>query len=153
MTKIKFLFVGKTKDSWISEWEEKYLKYLKKYSKTSVEIVKEESKGEVEKIKKTESERILEKIWDRDFIFLLDVFWKEFSSEDFAGQFEKISLTWKNFVFVVAWAFWPSEELKKRADLRLSFSKLTFTHQFVRPLLFEQIFRTFSILKWTDYHK
>jgi len=150
---LEFIFVGKTKDDWISQWEEKYLKYLKKYSKIKIKIVKEEPKGEIDKIKKIEWERVLLKINDKNFLILLDVFWKEFSSEDFANKFEKISFLWKNITFVIAGAFWPSEDLRNRADLLLSFSKLTFTHQMLRPILFEQIFRTFSILKWTGYHK
>lgn len=150
---LKFIFVGKTKDSWILEWEKKYLKYLKKYSKPKIEIIKEESKWEISKIKNVEWEKILEKIWDKDFVILLDVFWKNFSSEEFSEEFEKTFLLWKNIIFVISWAFWPNEKLKKRANFLLSFSKMTFTHQMIRPMLFEQIFRAFSIQKWTDYHK
>lgn len=150
---LRFIFVGKNKDDWISHWEEKYLKYLKKYSNPKIEVIKEELKGEIAKIKKTEWEKVLNKISEKDFVILLDVFWKEFSSEKFASEFEKISLIWKSIVFVIAWAYWPSQELRKRSDLLLSFSKMTFTHQMVRLILLEQVFRAFSILKGSEYHK
>jgi len=150
---IKFLFIGKTNEKWLLEWEEKYLKFLKKYCTPKVEILKEQKDWEDEKIKKIESERILERLSERDFLILLDVFWKEFSSEEFAIEFEKISLNWKNIVFAIPGSLGPAESLKKRADLLLSFSKFTFTHQLIRSLLFEQIFRSFSILNWSSYHK
>ena len=151
--KIKFFFIGKTKEKFFSDAEQNFLKYLKKFCSTEIKIFKEETKWELEKQKNLESEKILEKITSKNFVILLDVFWKQFSSEEFAEKLEKIFPLWKEIIFVISWSYWPNEELRKRADLKLSFSKMTFTHQMMRQILFEQIFRAFSILNWTDYHK
>ena len=153
---MKFFFIGKTKEKFFVESEQNFLKYLKKFCTTEVRIFKEETKWEFEKQKILESEKILENIDlknTKNFVILLDVFWKQFSSEEFAGELEKIFPLWKEIIFVISWSYWPSEELRERADLKLSFSKMTFTHQMLRQILFEQIFRAFSILNNTSYHK
>ncbi len=135
--KINFFFIGKTKEKFFSDAEENFLKYLKKFCSTEIKIFKEETKGEPEKQKILESEKILEKISDKNFVILLDVFWQEFSSEKFAEKLEKIFPLWKEIIFVISWSHWPSEKLRGRADLKLSFSKMTFTHQMMRQILFE----------------
>jgi len=151
--KLKFFFIGKTKEKFFQEAEEKFLKYLKKFCQTEVKIFPEETKWEIEKQKNLESEKILRNISEKNFVILLDVYWKTLSSEEFAEKLDKIFSLWKEVVFVVSWSYWPNEELRKRADLKLSLSKMTFTHQMIRQFLFEQIFRAFSILHWSDYHK
>lgn len=151
--KIKFFFIGKTKEKFFSDAEENFLKYLKKFCSTEIKIFKEETNWEVEKQKNTESERILKDISEKNFVILLDVFWKQFSSEEFAEKLEKIFPIWKEVIFVISWSYWPNEDLRNRADLKLSFSKMTFTHQMIRQILFEQVFRAFSILNNTSYHK
>ena len=117
--KIKFFFIGKTKEKFFSEAEENFLKYLKKFCSTEIKIFKEETKWEFEKQKILESEKILEKINFKNFVILLDVFWQQFSSEEFAEKLEKIFPLWKEIIFVISWSYWPSEELRKRADLKL----------------------------------
>lgn len=151
--KIKFFFIGKTKEKFFCDAEENFLKYLKKFCLTEVKIFKEETKWENLKQKFLESEKILDKINSKNFVILLDVFWEQFSSEEFAEKLEKIFSLWKEIIFVISWSYWPSEKLRERADLKLSFSKMTFTHQMMRQILFEQIFRAFSILNNTSYHK
>lgn len=151
--KIKFFFVGKTKEKFFSDAEKNFLKYLKKFCEPEVKIFKEETKWEIEKQKNTESKRILKEISDKNFLILLDVFWENFSSEKFSEKLEKIFPMWKEIIFVISWSYWPNEDLRKRADLKLSFSKMTFTHQMIRQILFEQVFRAFSIINNTSYHK
>lgn len=151
---IKFLFVWKTKEKAIKELEEKYLKLISGYCKYEIEILKEEwSIGDVEKIKILEWNKILEKIKSSDFLILLDAKWKEYYSEDFAKQIMTYQNRSLKLVFIIAWAYWSSDELRNTANQILSFSKMTFTHEMVRIILFEQIFRAFSILKNTKYHK
>ena len=151
--KINFFFIGKTKEKFFSDAEENFLKYLKKFCEPKVKIFKEETNWEIEKQKNTESERILKEISDKNFLILLDVFWENFSSEEFSQKLEKIFPLWKEIIFVISWSYWPNENLRKRADLKLSFSKMTFTHQMIRQILFEQVFRAFSIINNTSYHK
>ena len=151
--KINFFFIGKTKEKFFSDAEENFLKYLKKFCEPKVKIFKEETNWEIEKQKNTESERILKEISDKNFLILLDVFWENFSSEEFSQKLEKIFPLWKEIIFVISWSYWPNENLRKRADFKLSFSKMTFTHQMIRQILFEQVFRAFSIINNTSYHK
>ena len=151
--KIKFFFIGKTKEKFFSDSEENFLKYLKKFCEPEIKIFKEETNWEIEKQKNTESLRILSEISDKNFLILLDVFWENFSSEEFSEKLEKIFHLGKEIVFVISWSYWPNEDLRKRADLKLSFSKMTFTHQMIRQILFEQVFRAFSIINNTSYHK
>lgn len=151
--KIKFFFIGKTKEKFFSDAEENFLKYLKKFCNPEIKIFKEETNWEILKQKNTESERILKEISEKNFLILLDVFWENFSSEEFSKKLEKIFPMWKEIIFVISWSYWPNEILRKRADLKLSFSKMTFTHQMIRQILFEQVFRAFSIINNTSYHK
>ncbi len=150
---MKFILVWRTKQKAILELEDKYLFLISKFSKYEIEYIKEESFWEIEKIKNIEWEKILSKIKKWDYIILLDVLWKHISSYDFANHI----LTWQNNslkpVFVIAWTYWASEELKSKSNFILSFSKLTFTHEIIRIMLFEQVFRAFSIIKNTWYHK
>lgn len=151
--KITLLFVGKTKDSWIQEGMDEFLKRLQKFAQVDVQIISECSKGDVQKIKNEEGKSLLEKVKVNDFVCLLDVQGELLSSEQFAVKLD----TWKSrgekLVFIVGGAFGVHEEIKKRANFLLSFSKMTFTHQMVRVFLLEQIYRGFSILQGSEYHK
>lgn len=153
MKNIKFIFVWKTKEKWLISGEEKYLKFLKKYCKSSVEITKSFDFQEIEKNKEKEWEKILEKIWEKDFLILLDLNGKIFSSEKFAEKIDETFLKNSKIIFAIWWAFWFSKKVLERADEKISFSKMTFSHQMIRVFLMEQIFRAFSILNWEKYHK
>ena len=150
---IKFIFVWKTKSKDINALEMNYQKYISKYCKYSIDIVKEDKSSDVTKIKEIEWKRLLDRIKDDNFIVLLEVKWHYLSSEDFAKKIDSFKCSWISPIFIIAWPFWSSEALINRADLLLSFSKMTFTHEMMRPMLFEQVFRAFSILKGSSYHK
>ncbi len=152
--KITFLFVGKTKDSWIKEGENEFLKRLQKFAQIEVKIVDELGKSDENKIKKEEGGNILKNIKNEEFLCLLDVKGKHLSSEELAKNIE----LWKDtkggkIIFVVGGAYGVSEEVVKRADFLLSFSKMTLTHQMIRLFLMEQTYRAFSILGGSKYHK
>jgi len=154
--KIQLILVGKNKDKWIDEAVFDFLKKLKNYAQVSIEILKDEkiTKGqEVLKIKKTEGKRILEKVINNNFLIVLDETGKLFSSRELAKQIQTKIDFGQNLTLVTGGALGLSDEVKQRADLLLSFSKMTFTHQMIRVFLLEQIYRAFNILKGTDYHK
>lgn len=104
-------------------------------------------------LKKKEGELILSRITDSDMLVLLDENGKTFSSVEFAGWLDRsLSGSFKNLVFVVGGAYGFSEPVYTRANMKLSLSKMTFSHQIVRALFAEQLYRAFTIRKGEPYH-
>ena len=154
--KIQIILIGKNKDKWIDIAINDFLKKLKAFAEISIEILKDEKiakSQDSKKIKEIEGNRILEKVLPDNFLFVLDETGKLLSSEQLAQKIEKNIDFGKNMTFVIGGALGLSEKVKQRADLLLSFSKMTFTHQMIRIFLLEQIYRSFNILKGTQYHK
>lgn len=154
--KIQIIFVGRNKDKWVDLSTQGFLKKLRNFADISVEIIKEEKITKSQnssKIKQKEGERILKKVNSKNFFIALDETGKLLSSNEFANQIERKIDIGQNLTFVIGGALGLSEEIKKQADLPLSFSKMTFTHQMIRPFLLEQVYRAFQIIKGTDYHK
>lgn len=141
MLHIRIIQVGKTKDSYFREAEDEYLKRLSPYAKVKVETV-EQKKIEIE------GEAILKKIKDGDFVVALEINGKSYSSEEFAAFLRKS----EKITFVIGGPYGLSEDVLRRANSRLSFSKMTFTHQMVRIILLEQIYRGCTILAGKKYH-
>lgn len=106
----------------------------------------------IERCVEEEGEMILRSIPGDEFVVALDERGKEMSSIDFAGFLGGKLDTGQALTFVIGGAFGLSEAVKKRADLKLSFSKMTFTHQMIRIFLLEQIWRGFCIIKGKEYH-
>lgn len=129
-----------------------YIDRLKHYCKFNLVDI-EAGKGEAEQIRKKEAENILKRVGEKDFLILLDEKGKEIQSVGFADlikQHQNIST--KNLVFVVGGAYGFSEEVYRRANLKIALSKMTFPHQLVRVIFLEQIYRAFTILKGEKYH-
>ena len=105
-------------------------------------------------IKSKEGRKILDKIKQDDYVILLDVAGKELDSIEMAKQIEGCMLSGKSTIdFVIGGSLGHGQELIDRANLRLSFSKMTFPHQLMRLILVEQIYRSFKIIKNETYHK
>ncbi len=151
---IEFLFIGKTTEKWVEEGIAHYLNRIKHYVKAEIKVFNVASSGASPAIqKKKESALILEKIAGKDLVVLLDEKGKQFSSEAFAVQLNKLITSGKSKVlFIIGGAYGSDDALKERADLLLSFSNMTFTHQMIRPILLEQVYRACSILKNEKYH-
>jgi len=150
LRKIRLIWVGKSKDSFIRDGVDKYLKLLKPYVR--VELV--EIKGAKDTGRKTltnrEGLRILEKT--SSFI-LLDEGGTEMTSLEFTGFLEKhILYASLPRDFVIGGAYGVSEDVRQAAWKTLSLSRMTFTHQMVRVALLEQIYRAFTIIKGKAYH-
>lgn len=157
MIKIKVICVGKIKENYLNQGISEYLKRLSGYSNVEIIEVKDEknsSNNSEENIKEIESKRILEKINEKDYVILLDLKGKELSSEEFAFKMDDlINSGIGNYCFIIGGSLGVSEIVRKKADFLISFSRLTFTHQMVRLLLLEQIYRCFKINNNETYHK
>jgi 23S rRNA (pseudouridine1915-N3)-methyltransferase len=106
-----------------------------------------------DQIKTREGELILKKIKPTDDVILLDEHGKEYSSVEFASLLQKkISYEGKDIVFVIGGAYGFSEAVYKRANSKISLSRMTFSHQMVRAIFAEQIYRAFTIMKGEPYH-
>lgn len=155
MIKIKIIAVGSLKEKFLKEALNEYEKRLSKFAKVEiieVEETKIQSKS-AENVKKEECERLLKKIGEKDFVILLDVHGEIISSEELATKLD--SLVQKGIspiTFVIGGTLGLSEEIRKRANFRLSISKMTFTHQMCRVILLEQIYRAFKINNNEEYH-
>ncbi len=109
--------------------------------------------GDQSKMKEKEGEAILKKINPGDYLILLDDKGKEFSSTQFASYLEGLfNQSLKNIVFVVGGAYGFSEAVYKRANAKLSLSKMTFSHQIIRVIFYEQLYRAFTIINKEPYH-
>lgn len=154
--KITLIFVGKTVKSFLKEGEAEYDKRLKRYIKVDEIIIpelKNASKMSEIEIKRKEGELVLAKLSTSDVVVLLDDKGKELSSINMAKWIEKFQIGGcKNLVFIVGGAYGFSEELYQKANHKLSLSKLTFSHQMVRMIFKEQLYRSYSILKGEPYH-
>lgn len=157
MIKVKIVCVGKIKESYLNSGIAEYLKRLSGYCNAQIVEVKDEkitNSNSEEKIKEIEGNRILEKICDKDYVLLLDLKGKQIDSLELAEKIDSlISKGIGNYVFVIGGSLGVSENVRKRADFLLSFSKLTFTHQMIRLVLLEQIYRVFKINNNETYHK
>lgn len=150
---IEFIFTGKTSEKWIEEACTHFLNRINRYAKAEIKVVNSSTSQSTTVQKKKEAEKILEKKGPKDFIILLDELGKQFTSDQFAGEVEKFINSGKaKVIFIIGGPFGSDNTLMKRADIVLSFSKMTFTHQMIRPILLEQVYRAFTILKNEKYH-
>jgi 23S rRNA (pseudouridine1915-N3)-methyltransferase len=157
MVNFRIISVGKTRENWIQSGFEHYSKLISKYARLEESIIKaekvtDESRGDV--FLKKEGERILSQL-DRDTpVIILDQRGKILSSETFAQYLDNNFKSGKSRIdFVIGSALGLSDEVKAKADLLLSFSKMTFPHELSKLMLAEQLYRAMSILHGGKYHK
>ena len=158
--KIDTVCVGKIKEKFFTQALEEYQKRLSAYCDLSVIEVKDEntpdnaSAAVVEGILKTEGERLMSKLREDAFVIALDIEGKSLSSEELADKLSSLMTYGSSRIsFVIGGSLGLHKSIKERADLRLSFSKMTFPHQLMRVILAEQIYRAFRIMKGQPYHK
>ena len=145
--RINILAIGKLKERYLIEAVEEYLKRLKPYA--TVEIVELQECRTIEE----EGEKLISRLPKDSWICVLDVFGEVMSSEQFAQTMSNLALNGQSkLVFVIGGAFGISDKIRKMANLRLSLSKMTFTHQMTRLILIEQIYRAFKINRGEPYH-
>jgi 23S rRNA (pseudouridine1915-N3)-methyltransferase len=154
--KIKLLQIGKTTESYLLEGIALYEKRLQAFTSFSCETVaslKDASSLSILQVKQREGELILAKIKPDDFLVLLDENGRTFDSVEFARQIEQLQVqSTRQLVFVVGGAFGFSEEVYRRARMKIALSEMTFSHQLVRLIFMEQLYRAFTIINKHPYH-
>jgi len=154
--KITLLTVGKTDVPWVKEGIDLYASRLKHYtafSITEIPQLKNVSALSKEEIKNREGELILKNIQKDDRVILLDEHGKEYSSMELAAKLkERLIRANNDTIFVVGGAYGFSQKVYDRANGLISLSKMTFSHQMVRAIFAEQLYRAFTIIKGEPYH-
>ncbi len=158
--KIDILTVGRLKEKFYSDAAQEYLKRLSRYAKVNIIEVKDEktdegaSDHENDLVKAREAER-LDKYLDPNAVIIpLCVEGDSLSSEEFAERLSAYENQGRSHIqFVIGGSLGLHEPLKRKGDIRLSFSKMTFPHQLMRVILLEQIYRAYRIKTGEPYHK
>lgn len=154
--KLCLFVVGETDDAELSGAIDRYVGRLKHYCSFEMEVLKtpkQFKKLGQQELKVAEGKMILESLGVQDFLVVLDENGTEFSSVAFSEKLQKwLNGGHRRIVFLVGGAFGFSEEVYQRADFKLGLSKMTLTHQMVRLLFTEQLYRAFTILKNEKYH-
>ncbi len=154
--KITLLVVGKTNQAWLEEAIAEYVKRLKRYISFEMKVipdVKNAKSLSEDQLKSKEGELLLASLSEGEELFLFDERGATFSSQEFSVFLEKKMLSsLKSLVFVVGGAYGFSQEVYGRAAGTISLSRMTFSHQMVRVLIVEQLYRAFTILKGEPYH-
>lgn len=153
--KTELILVSKTTDKHLTAGIDDYVSRICHYLPFAITVIPElkNTKNMTEEQQKVrEGELILQKIQPSDTVVLLDEHGKEFRSIEFADWLQKKQNTARRLVFVIGGPYGFSESIYKRADELLSLSKMTFSHQMVRLLFVEQIYRACTIIKGEPYH-
>jgi len=154
--KVKFWMIGKTAESYLEKGMEIYEKRLPHYLPFQSEIlpdIKQAKNMDQPTLKQREGESILKKLDNRDFLVLMDENGKQFRSINFAEQLERWSIQGiDTLVFLIGGAYGFSDEVYERANFKMSLSPMTFSHQMVRLIFLEQLYRACSINKGEPYH-
>ena len=154
--KISLLTVGKTDIKWVSEGLGVYTSRLRHYLPFEVKEIhelKNVSALTKEQIKIQEGKLILKNLKESDELILLDEKGKEFRSIEFASFLEKkFQSSSRDIVFVIGGAYGFSQEVYDRSNSKIALSKMTFSHQMVRTIFVEQLYRACTIMKGESYH-
>ncbi|MCY6372070.1 23S rRNA (pseudouridine(1915)-N(3))-methyltransferase RlmH [Clostridium ganghwense] len=157
---IKVVSVGKLKEKYLKSAIQEYSKRLSRYCKLSIVELSDEktpdnaSEKEELQIKQKEGQRILNNIKDNEYVIALDLKGKMISSEEMADMISDLGVRGNsNIVFLIGGSLGLSDEVLKRANYKLCFSKMTFPHQLFRVMLLEQIYRSYRIINGEPYHK
>ncbi|HEM3578006.1 TPA: 23S rRNA (pseudouridine(1915)-N(3))-methyltransferase RlmH [Streptococcus suis] len=158
--KIKLITVGKLKEKYLKDGIAEYSKRLGRFTKLElIELADEKtpdkaSQAENEQILKKEAERIIAKIGDRDYVIALVIEGKQFPSEEFSKKLSDIAVSgYSDITFIIGGSLGLDPQVKKRANLLMSFGQLTLPHQLMKLVLIEQIYRAFMIQQGSPYHK
>lgn len=157
---IKVITVGKIKEKYIKLGIDEFAKRLSKYCNLEqVEVSDEKapetlSDKEMQMIKDKEGEKILAHVKENTYLIALAIEGKMISSEELATKMQDLAISGKSHItFVIGGSLGLSDRVMKRADYKLSFSKMTFPHQLMKVILLEQVYRGFRIITGAPYHK
>ena len=158
--KITLITVGKIKEKYLKDAIEEYSKRLSKYCKLEVIEVADEktpdqaSENVEQQIRKKEGERILRYVKEDAYVITLEIGGTMLDSVAFAKKIETLGVQGKShIIFIIGGSIGLGEDVLKRSDYGLSFSKMTFPHQLMRVILLEQVYRSYRIIEGAPYHK
>ncbi|MFD0846551.1 23S rRNA (pseudouridine(1915)-N(3))-methyltransferase RlmH [Streptococcus saliviloxodontae] len=158
--KVTLITVGKLKEKYLKDGIAEYSKRLSRFTKLNqIELVDEKtpdnaSLAENQKIMEKEAKRILSKIPERSFVVVLAIEGKELSSEKFSQLLDQTTVRgFSEITFIIGGSLGLSPKVKERADILISFGRLTLPHQLMKLVLVEQIYRAFMIKQGSPYHK
>lgn len=161
MLKINIICIGKIKEKYFTDAIAEYAKRLTAFCKFNIIELNEEriksntpNGSQIAEVLDSEGKRIMQKIGASDHVIAMCIEGKLMSSEELSKELDRAALSGKSTVdFIIGGSYGLSDEVKKRADLRLSMSRMTFPHQMARMILSEQIYRAFEISTNGKYHK
>lgn len=159
MIGIRVICVGKLKEKYWDAACKEYMKRLGGYCNPQIIEVKESklpanaSETDEQNVIIKEGEDILSKIDNSDYVIAMDIQGKELSSEELAKKVQEISFNASRIDFIIGGSLGLSDAVKKRANLRFSFGKITLPHQLARVVVLEQVYRAFKINAGEAYHK
>ena len=160
MMTINIIAVGKIKEDYITRGIAEYASRLENYCNLNIQEVQQEkisgepSQASSEKIKKREGRRIISRIPEHGYTIVLDVKGKPMTSEGLAKSLSNLQVQGESEVsFIIGGTLGISQEVLDAADYSLSLSHMTFTHQMIRLILLEQIYRAFKIIANEPYHR
>ena len=148
---MKIICVGKIKEKFLRNAIDEYSKRISKYTKLDIVEINDEATKSV--ALKKEGEKILSKIKDNDYVVTLEIEGNDLNSLEFAQKIDNNFNSNKNLTFVIGGSYGLDESVKSRSNYKISFSRLTFPHQFFRVILLEQIYRAYKINNHENYHK
>lgn len=150
---IKIICVGKIKEDYLNKGIDEYKKRISKYHNIEIYELQDEGLRDKQTTLKKEKEKILKIINSKDYLIVLDINGKELNSIQLAKKIDEIFISNSNITFIIGGSYGIDDSIKDLANLKLSFSKLTFPHQLFRIILLEQIYRAFKINNNEEYHK
>ncbi len=153
--KIRIIQIGKNKDNYLDAGISEYLKRLKPFVNLEFMTLKEVSPSKTFPVKKCvdeEGQQILKALNNGDYLLILDEKGKEMGSVNFAKILKSKKDIGRSICIVIGGPFGLAEEVINKADMVLSMSKMTFTHQMIRLFLLEQIYRAVCIIQGKEYH-
>ncbi len=159
MMNITLITVGKLKEKYLTLAQSEYLKRLSRFSKVEIVEIQDEkipdnaSDSEKDKILKKEGEKILSHIKDNSPVVAMCIEGDLVSSEDLAKKVDSFQMQSGKMYFIIGGSLGLSSEVKNRANVKISFGRITLPHQLIRVVLLEQIYRSFKIINNETYHK
>ena len=159
MANVTFITVGSLKEGYLREAVAEYKKRLSQYAKIDEielkeeRIANEDNRAEIESALSKEADKILTAIPKDAYKIALCVEGKQYSSEELARLIGDGCDKSGKIAFIIGSSYGLSDKVKRECDVRLSFSRLTFPHQLMKVVLFESVYRSFTILSGKRYHK
>ena len=158
--KITILYVGKVKEKFYRDAIDEFSKRLSRYCKLDIievpdeKTAEEASDNEIRLVKEKEGERLLKNIKEDAYVITLCIDGTQLDSESLSEKIEKLGVQGTSHIyFVIGGSLGLADSVIKRANYKLSFSKMTFPHQLMRVILLEQVYRAYRIMNHEPYHK